>query len=57
MELTKKPCGGSSGITHLSNIQGWVYAESSIHKDVSPKELCQERIYNGKYYFLKIDLY
>lgn len=45
------------GITHLSNVQGWVYAESSIHEDVSSKELLQEKIYSGKYDLFKIDLY
>lgn len=43
---------GGLGITHLSNAQGWVYAESSIHVNVSPKELFQETIYNGKILFI-----
>lgn len=34
-----------SGITYLSNVQGWVNAESRVHEDVSPKELCQEKIW------------
>ena len=56
MESTEVPLG-RFGTTHLPNVQDWVCAGRNICEDVSPKDLCQKKMHDGKYYLLKIDLY